>query len=373
MSTEDVIQKCVQRMDNLYESLDPKIKTNVVKDILRSVAVDDVLLRDMSMERPLAIKVKEKLQAFENNKDRASLNELRAVLGDYYLDRRDAGEYEHRRLERYSKYEVTPIFVVSYGRWNSNPTLLELRKYNDPEMNKMVTVFVQSDHLENYKKAFPEFNYHVEDVNSVGERFLAVLEYCKKNGIKRPLILEDEISRIGYIKKGGIDFNSKCNRVDEEYGSAVIKYWQKMGDQLFEEDPECVLVGVRNRVCCNAEQTSVIGYQNRLRGGCPNQGFYIDLDRFYDMYKDIPKEHYTPQYDWAIQCSIIKNNKNWRLLTAIFKGEVMGTSVIGYTGDRIKLAEEMLDYYGVKDKFKITTIRSQKGSTKLTYNGGYDE
>lgn len=373
MSTEDVIQKCIVRTDKIFESLPENLKTQINKDILRSIALDFILLRDMSQQQALATEVKVKLQEFEDKKDRASLNELRTALDAYYLDRRDAGEFEHRRMEMYSKYKVSPIFVLSYGRWEHNATLAELAHYKDPELDKQVTVFVQKNQVERYKEFFPQFNYHGEDVDTVGARFMAVLDYCKEHNIKRPLILEDEISRIGYLKKGGVDYNSKCNMVAEEYGSAVIKYWQTMGGQLFDEDPDCVLVGLRNRACNNSEQTSIIGYQNRLRGGCPNQGFLIDLDRFYDMYKAIPKEHYTPQYDWAIHCSIIKNNKNWRLLTAIFKGEVYGPSVISYKGDREAVAKEMLKYYGVEDKFKITVIRSKKGSLKLTYNGGFEK
>ena len=102
--------------------------------------------------------------------------------------------------------------------------------------------------------------------------------------------------------------------------------------------------------------------------------YFLDVERFYPIYKQIPKEHYSPQYDWAIQCAIVRSKKHWSMITGIVKNEYNSKSVIGFSGDRERLAEEMIRYYGVQDymsyrRFKDTELQGVKIFYKTTgYN-----
>ena len=103
--------------------------------------------------------------------------------------------------------------------------------------------------------------------------------------------------------------------------------------------------------------------------------YFFDVARFWPIYKSIPAEHYSPQYDWAIQCAVVRARKHWAMITGIVKNEYNSKSVIGFAGDREALAEEMIRYYGVGDsmsyrRFKDTELQG----VKIFYSTrGYDD
>ena len=119
----------------------------------------------------------------------------------------------------------------------------------------------------------------------------------------------------------------------------------------------------------NNESTSVVGYHEPMKGGCPNMIHFIDVERFYPVWEKIPKEHYTPQSDWAIQCATVSSGKKWAMITGIVKDENNSKSVIGFTGDREALAAEYIKFYNVQDsmtyrRFKDTAMQG----VKIFYN-----
>lgn len=363
------------KIRNVFYDLPTKLRGHRPRVVFQSMALDDVLARDMVQHQELAMNVGKSINHLHNEPTRDNLRCLYNNLDAYYLARRDVGEFERRRLERYKDKPLFPIFVLSYGRPERNSTLDCLEKWDDDEVYANTLVFTDQDQVESYQRNHPRWNYYAKDCKNVGERFDAVMQYCRDNNIRYFVVLEDDIDRFCYVKKGGIDFNSKCNKVDEEYDAVYLKYWMHKGKEIFERNPSTALIGMRNRACCHVELTTIIGYQFAMRGGCPNLAFLIDRERFEPVWQDVSPEHYSPQYDWAIQCSLVKNNMHWNLITAITKHENTDShSVIGYQGDRIKLAEEYLRYYGVEDQFKISVVKSKKQSIKLTYAGElYDE
>lgn len=363
----------IEKVRTVYAGLPETLKSHRAHIVFESIALDNVLFEDMAKhKKPLAWKVGEDIAELQKYSTRNNLKQLYDDLNAYWLDRRDAGEFEHRRMERCKDLPLFPIFILSYGRPTKNATLECLERWDDQDVYDNTLVFTDASQVTAYKQGHPKWHYYVKDCKNVGERFGEVLKYCKERGLKYALILEDDLDRFCYIKKGGIDYNSKCNKINEEYDSCYLRYWMHKGKEIFEKDPDCVVVGMRNRVCCHAETTTIIGYQYAMRGGCPNLGFLVDVERIEEVWKQVPAEHYSPQYDWALQCAIVKMNKHWNLITAVAKHENMSSkSVIGWQGDRTKLAEEYLKYYGVEDKFKITTIRSKAASIKITYTGEF--
>lgn len=367
---ENKMEQWKNKVETVYTNLPEDIKAHKPQVVFESMALDDILFRDMAKHQPLAYDVGLKINSLRADPTRDNLKQLYESLNTYYLDRRDAGEFEHRRLEKYKDKPLYPTFVLSYGRPVKNATLECMEKWKEQDVYDNTLIFTDASQVEAYKRGHPNWYYYIHDCKNVGERFNAVLEYCRERKFKYALILEDDIDRFCYIKKGGIDYNSKCNKINEEYDSCYLRYWMHKGEEILKNHPDTVLVGMRNRVCCHAESTTIIGYQYAMRGGCPNLGYLVDVERIWEIWKTIPPEHYSPQYDWALQCAIVANNKQWHMITAVAKHENMSSkSVINYGGDREALAAEYLKYYGVEDKFKISTIRSKLQSIKITYTG----
>lgn len=366
------IEDWKQRINKIYKSLPDKYKIYKWKTCFKSIALDYVLLVDIIDGDKFACDIEKFLSKLEKKDDEKVdnlLNTLVNSLDAYYLSRRDTGRWEKINFGFLEDEPFPKIFVLSYKRWDRNYTLEMLEKWNDSEVFKNTTVFIQKDQKELYKKHHPKFNYYTKDVETVGERFQAVLDFCIAKNIKRAIIMEDEIVNFYHLKKGGVDDKNKLCPNEENLGSVYMKYFASLGNKLMKEDKDLVLLGTRNRVMAQNESTSIIGHHDFMRGGCPNLVYYVDVERLYPIYKQIPKEHYTPQYDWAIQCSIVSNNKHWVMVTGIAKDEHIGNSVIGYDGNREKIAEEMISYYHVEDFMTYRRFSNTKlQGVKIFYN-----
>ena len=364
-----------QEIEDIYSLLPDKLHNYPQKCMLKSVALDWLLLEDISNGIPEAVSAGTELYGLQTSPDKEQYNRLYEALNKYYLWRRDDGRWESKLFGRLAKKPLFPIFIMSYNRPNKNATLDLLDKWNSKDLYENTFVFVQEDQEEEYRKYHPKYNYVGKNVNSVGERCMEILKICKKLRIKYAVILEDDIYEFRHVKKGGVDGSSKMSLRSEDYGDGYLKFLMYYGLKAMRADKDCVLVGMRNRVMCNNEATSIIGFHDPMRGGCPNMVYFVDVDKFYPIYRQIPEEHYSPQYDWAIQCSIIKNNKHWAMITGCCKGENVGKSVIKFSGDRIELAKQYIEYYGVQDamswkKFEGTELEGVKlfYSTKLYDN-----
>ena len=359
----------------IYDALPDKLKNYKNKVLLKSVALDWLLLEDFQNDVDLAVKAVSAVLEVESSPTDTALAQLTVALDSYYAWRRDDGRWESKTFFGLKDFPIYPTFILSYNRPGHNATLNCFETWNDPELFDNTLVFVQPDQEEAYAKGHPKFHYYGKAVSSVGERMLEVLKFCRKWGISHCFILEDDIQQFRYIKKGGVSGNSHLSKTEEDCGSCYLKYYAKVGLKIMREDPLCAFVGLRNRVMANNESTSIIGYHDPMRGGCPNMTYFIDVARFWPIYDSIPREHYTPQSDWAIQCATVRAGKHWSVITGMVKNEYNSKSVIGFTGDREALAEELISYYGVQDymsyrRFKDTEMQG----VKIFYSPkGYDE
>lgn len=357
-------------LERIYALLPDKLHNYPQRVMLKSVALDWLLLQDIESNKQEALEVGAKLYELEANPDKEHYNELYEALNKYYLWRREDGRWEKKVFGSLKKKPIFPIFVMSYNRPDKNATLDMFDRWNSKELFENTFVFVQEDQIEEYRKNHPRYNYVGKDVSTVGERFMEILKVCVKLRVKYAMIIEDDIYEFRHIKKGGVDCNGKMSTVADDWCENYIKYVQYKGLEIMRKHKDCIVVGVRNRVMCNNEGSSIIGYHDPMRGGCPNMVYFVDVDRLYPIYRQIPPEHYSPQYDWAIQCAVVKNNKQWAMITGVVKNEsYTSKSVISFTGDRTILAQEYLKYYGVEDsmnwkKFKNTALEG----TKLFYN-----
>lgn len=359
----------------IYSDFPDKLKTYKNKCLLKSVALDWLMLQDIEKSEPTAMDAALALYNLGTKPTEENIEKLSKSLDKYYAWRRDDGRWEAGERLKLQTYPIYPTFILSYNRPGRNATLNCFEIWNDSEVFDNTMVFVQPDQEEAYAKNHPKFHFYSKAVNSVGERMLEVLKFCRLWGIRYCFILEDDIQQFRYIKKGGVSGNSHLTKTEEDWGSCYLKYYAKMGRKIMRQDPLCAFVGLRNRVMANNESTSIIGYHDPMRGGCPNMTYFIDVKRFWPIYASIPKEHYTPQSDWAIQCATVRAKKHWAIITGMVKNEYNSKSVIGFTGDRELLAEEMIRYYGVQDymtyrRFKDTEMQG----VKLFYSPkGYDD
>lgn len=358
----------------IYAALPDKLKNYKNKVLLKSVALDWLLLEDFQNDVDLAVKAVSAVLEVESSPTDTALAQLTGALDSYYAWRRDDGRWESKTFFGLRDFPIYPTFILSYNRPGHNATLNCFETWNDPELFDNTLVFVQPDQEEAYQKGHPKFHYFGKAVSSVGERFGEVLKFCRNWGIRHCFILEDDIQQFRYIKKGGVSGNSHLSKTEEDCGSCYLKYYAKMGLRIMRQDPLCAFVGLRNRVMANNESTSIIGYHDPMRGGCPNMTYFIDVERFWPIWETIPKEHYTPQSDWAIQCATVKAGAHWATITGMVKNEYNSKSVIGFTGDREALAEEMIHYYGVEDRMSWRRFKdTEMQGVKIFYSPrGYD-
>lgn len=364
-----------KEVSSIYEELPSELKNYRVKGILKSIALDPIILQDFAVDNELAVESIRQLFELREDPSKEKIERLVSALDNYYGFRREDGRWEEYVFGRLSSYELPPVFVLSYNRPAKNATLDRLDQWNDDEVYSKTTVFVQPEQLEAYKKNHPKFNYFAKSVGSVGERMKEVLKFCKRKGIRYCIVLEDDIAEFRHIKKGGVDGGSKISTTEEDWGGAYLKYYAKQSMKVMKEDPDCVLVGMRNRTMGNNESTSIIGYHDPMRGGCPNMVYFLDVEKFSPIYDTIPAEHYSPQYDWAIQCAIVRENKHWSIITGIVKNEYNSKSVICFSGDREQLAEEYLRYYGVEEQMNYRRFKdTELQGVKIFYKtGNYKE
>ena len=356
----------------IYESLPSKQKTYANRTMFQSIALDAVLRSDISSSHGDASRVLNRLYEIYDADANNVPNLLASLKGDldaYYHNRMDDGRYEKSVFGKLRNKPYCAMFILSYNRPNVNATLKMMESWDDEEVYQNTFVFVQSDQKAEYEKHHPKFYFYAHDVNSVGERFGAVVDFCKHYGISHAIILEDDIAQIRHIKKGGVDSGSHLATREEDLGGVYLKYIAYKGREIMKRYKDVIMVGVRNRVMANNESTSVVGYHEPMKGGCPNMIHFIDVERFYPVWKKIPKEHYTPQSDWAIQCATVSSGKKWAMITGIVKDENNSKSVIGFTGDREALAAEYIKFYNVQDsmtyrRFKDTAMQG----VKIFYN-----
>lgn len=359
----------------IYDGFPDKLKNYKNKVLMKSVALDWLLLEDFGRGVPQAIDAVDALVDLSVDRTDSQINRLTSLLDKYYAWRRDDGRWEKKVFFGLRDFPIYPTFVLSYNRPGHNATLGCFESWDDPEVFDNTLVFIQPDQEEAYKKGHPKFHYYGKAVNNVGERTLEVLKFCRHWGIRYCFIFEDDIQQFRYIKKGGVSGNSHLSKTEEDCGSCYLKYYAKTALKIMRQDPDCAFVGLRNRVMANNESTSIIGYHDPMRGGCPNMTYFVDVKRFWPIYTSIPKEHYVPQHDWAIQCATVRAQKHWAIITGIVKNEYNSKSVIGFTGDREAVAADMIRYYGVEDlmsyrRFKDTEMQG----VKIFYSTrGYNE
>ncbi|MBR2265470.1 MAG: hypothetical protein IJ882_02165 [Paludibacteraceae bacterium] len=359
----------------IYDKFPKALKTYKNKCLMKSVALDSLLLYDIDSGVAQAIEVAEKLVDLDSFPTEESLIALTGALDGYYASRRDDGRWESAVRRGLKDKPMFPVFVLSYGRPAKNATLDRLERWDEEEVYDNTMVFVQPEQEAEYKRNHPKFHFYAKSVSSVGERMLAVLEFCRTYGIRHCIVLEDDIMGFYNVLKGGTSGGGRIANAEEQWGGDYLKYYAYTGLSIMREDRDCVMVGMRNRAMANNESTSLIGYHDPMRGGCPNICYFLDVERFWPIYKSIPKEHYSPQYDWAIQCAVVRARKHWAIITEIVKDEYHSKSVIAFAGDRESLAAEMIAYYGVQDymsyrRFKDTELQG----VKIFYSTrGYDE
>lgn len=352
-------------MQMYFQLPECKRKTST-KNIYRNIANDRLMMKRVAEEESKASAAIDCLCEYTQSGEDSVLEQLSVCLDSYYADNAETAAIELENFKYYDKKPLMPMFVLSYGRWGRNATLEFLEKIDSQEIYDNTFVFVNKDQKKKYKKGHPKFNYYAVDVDSVGERMLKVLEFCKEWEIEYAFIMEDDIVTFNYIIKCSTQ-KARCNnKNDVPIGSWLFKYIQYVGEEIMTTDKNCHYIGLRNRFHSNTEDCSIAGYYDEPTvGGAPNLCWFFNVDRFYKLYKAIPKEHYSPQYDWAMLLLTLRNRVNWYVVSGVCKDELMRNSVINYSNDRRQLAEQMIRYYGVEDMVTPINVRSKLGSVKL--------
>lgn len=352
-------------MLGLYDNLSDANKSSSLRAIFRNMSADLYLKEGAERGDRLQLNVLGKLCDFIQKDSCKALGDFKKALDEYYQANAETSVIEEEIFNLYADKPLMPMFVLSYGRWEHNATLEYIEKrMGSQEVFDNIFVFVNPEQEEKYKKGHPKFNYYPVKVDSVGERMLEVLKFCRRWGIERAFVMEDDIEVFKRVIRCGIN-KCRCNRNDEWMDGRVFKYIQYKGSELMDADERCSMIRIRNRAHANSEDSSIIGYNDATIGGAPQLCWFLDIERFFKIYKQIPRIHYTPQYDWAILLSMLKNRQTWYVLTSVAKDEFMGNSVINDDSDRIKLANEMIKYYGVEDMVTPVVLKSNLHSVLL--------
>lgn len=348
----------------LYENLPDEFHNSSLRNVFRDISNDLYMKEGVVKEKQICCDVVTALCEFVNSPDEKKKNVLLDILERYYNSNTEPAFIEERFLAQYKNKPMMPMFVLSYGRWGRNATLNFLESLDDQEIFDNTFVFVNPDQEEKYKQGHPRFNYYAVEVDTVGERMLEVLKFCKHWGIERAFVMEDDIFAFYRIIKCGLN-RCRCSKKSEPLDAKLFKYIQYISSDIMDKDENCPMVRIRNRAHSNTAGTPIFGHEGVTVGGTPDLCWFLDINRFYKIYKQIPERFYTPQYDWAILCAMLKNRCTWYVLTGVAKGEYMGSSVIKYEDDRQKLAEEIIEYFDVADMAESIVIRSKRGSIKL--------
>jgi len=348
----------------IWNTIPNKNRNNKLKTIFNNLSNDVFLKREVCRGSNFATDIIEACVDYANSPTEKRCSYLLCLLEDYYLKNSETCNIERSIFSLYKNKDLMPMFVLSYGRYEKNSTLDFLEKLDSKEIFDNTLVFVNEDQEEKYKLNHPKFDFYSVDAVSVGDRMLKVLQFCKRFKIKRAFIMEDDILVFNSVIKIGL-YKSRCNRKDELLDSSFFKYIQYKGSELMDEDKNCSMIRIRNRFCVNSEQTSVYGHGSATIGGTPDLCWFLDVDRFYDIYKQISPKHYQPQYDWAMLCAMLKNRSTWYVLTGVCKHESMGDSVTNDDTNRDELANEIVNYYNVGDMVRVVKVKSTGGKIKL--------
>lgn len=359
--TEDFTREWRRIIDEVYKNLPDKLKTASNRSLFLNMGADIHLYKCVLKNDKTARKILRALQNIDGD-----LTELKTVLQEYYESNKKDAFIEREMLEYYRDAELVPIFVMTYKRWEKNATLNLLERFDSDEIYEKTRVFVDTDQIGKYKTFHPKFKYVAATSKTVGERMLRILMYCHARGIRYALFIEDEIASLNYLIKCGLE-KCRCNSgEDSQYGVEMLKRVQHDAIRLMKNETSCSMVRIRNRVCSNNEDRSIYGHYEPTLGGIPDLMWVIDVERFIEIYTAIPSEHYSPQYDWAMLLQQLKMRKNWYVICSVCKDENMGgESVIADNADRMKLAEQMIGYYGVADRVVGNHVKSKRNSVKL--------
>ena len=349
----------------LYDGLSDSNKSSSLRTIFRNMSADVYLKKGVERGDDLQINVLNKLCDFIQTDSCETLDNFKKALDEYYQENAETSVIEEEIFNLYADKPLMPMFVLSYGRWGRNATLGYIEKMIDSqEIYDNIFVFVNPEQEEKYKQGHPKFHYYPVKADSVGDRMLEVLKFCRRWGIERAFVMEDDIETFKRVICCGMN-KCRLNRNDEWMDARFFKYIQYKGSELMDADERCSMIRIRNRAHANSEDSSIIGYTDATIGGTPDLCWFLDIERFFKVYEQIPRIHYTPQYDWAILLSMLKNRQTWYVLTAVSKDEFIGSSVINDNTDRIKLANEMIKYYEVEDMVTAVVLKTRLNSVKL--------
>ena len=214
-----------------------------------------------------------------------------------------------------------PIYIPSWNRAGIAPLLNMLNDAPRGIQNK-VRIIVRPEQKEDYRKHYPWARLVLVKRPGLGEARMAGIRNAERRGLKRIVMLDDDIKHISLLERIEREnkgphtrrFSSRVSGVPEPMlflRSLAVAC--KMADSAFYEFPDCSYGAARNALFSGEQQTKVGATSNR--GSFPSCVFFFDVERF--KTRRLPKDFHMHGEDLAICLDTLNQGQYWFTLPGV--------------------------------------------------------
>lgn len=269
-----------------------------------------------------------------------------------------------------------PIYVPSYKRAGVSPLLNLLAKA--PEyIQEKVYIVCRASESKAYRRAYPWATIVEQRVPwGIGPARMVCLQDADKRGFWRIVMLDDDITRVGFLEDRGTDENGhpKSGRYSHkntpweswEFTLHCLAFGCKMADAVFYHARDVAYGSTRSAFMSSSvdvSQTATIEAR-----GFPLCVLFIDVERF--TMRHMPKEFQYEGEDLAMFLDAYEQGYSTFLFnTLVFDDDRGLTTTIPFSGNgeidrRQNLADARYMYEQLGPYLKVTNMNQDTGAVK---------
>lgn len=269
-----------------------------------------------------------------------------------------------------------PIYVPSYNRAGVSPLLNLLAKA--PEyIQEKVHVVCRASEYKVYRKAYPWAKIVEQRVPwGIGPARMVCLQDADDRGYERIVMLDDDITRVGFLEDRGTSDKGKPKSGRYSYKNTPWESWEftlhclafgcKMADAVFYHAEDVAYGSTRSAFMSSevdVSQTATIGAR-----GFPLCVLFIDVNRFTMRY--MPREFQYEGEDLAMFCDAYEQGYSTFLFnTLVFDDDRGLETTIPMSGDgEINRAGNYMDaqdmYTELGPYLRVTNMNQETGAVK---------
>lgn len=270
----------------------------------------------------------------------------------------DAKTHTEVLLEKIKPLPQIPVYVMSYKR----PNNLTIRILNKVDIDYVVVTDV--DQVKDYEKDCK----HVigRDAKTIGERMIKTIKYLKLHGIKKAILLEDDINIMSLRVNNGTKLSKQISRTttDETWEDTFIKMFGLLTVKMT-SDKIPVIYPMRKEFTHELQCAGAVSLRPPSVSIFGMMG--IDVDAMCKVCDNIPEEFYKHQFDVAVNYYCIGQKLGCIQVPDVLIGENRQPTVIGQISyeERKKLLERSMEYFGTGDLVTLNRVRPGSTAEKL--------